>query len=460
MSEWFYLVGGAQQGPVDDEGLARLAREGTLKGDSMVWTEGMPEWRAASSVRSELFPAAAAPARREAPPAAGTARRAASARPATVTTGLSGNEMFCLHQKGFSAGELVIGNSVFSMGFVGGLGAALKTLVGGEVTQMTTVIHDGRRMAYDRMVAEAGQRGGVGITGVSSELVQHGNNIEFLSVGSCLHAEGAGPGEKVRFSTSADGQELYCQLDAGFEPLRFVFGNVAYSIGVGGGILGAVRRLARGEVPEYSDIFNRTRHLALERITTEAKAAGANAVVGIETSIIPFGGMQEMVMIGTASRHAGLPPERDRDPVTSDLTNQEMWNLVHMGWAPVRLVLGVSVYSLGLAGGLAAKLRGLVRGEIPELTSLIYDARENAIDHIRRDAAAAGAEDVVGIKTYIYELAGGLIEFMAIGTAVKRLSGLRTVSPQLPPQAIIIDKDTFVNAAESALGTNLNRPDR
>jgi len=456
MSEWFYLVGGAQQGPVDEDGLARLAHEGTLKRDSLVWTEGMPEWRPAGTVRAEMF-GAAAPPRREAPPAAGAARRAASARPATVTTGLSGNEMFCLHEKGFTAGELVIGNSVFSMGFVGGLGAALKTLVGGEVTQMTTIVHDGRRMAYDRMVAEAGQRGGVGITGVSSELVQHANNIEFLSVGSCLHAEGGAPHEKVRFSTSADGQELYCQLDAGFEPLRFVFGNVAYSIGVGGGILGAVRRLARGEVPEYSDIFNRTRHLALERISAEARAAGANAVVGIETSIIPFGGMQEMVMIGTASRHPALP---EREIVTSDLTNQEMWNLVHMGWAPVRLVLGVSVYSLGLAGGLAAKLRGLIRGEIPELTSLIYDARENAIDHIRRDAAASGAEDVVGIKTYIYQLAGGLIEFMAIGTAVKRMGEMRTASAQLPPQAVIIDKDTFVNTAEFAVGTNLNQPVR
>src|SRR5438552_3140291 len=132
---------------------------------------------------------------------AGTARpsgpRAAAARPATVTTGLSGNEMYCLHEKGLTAGELVIGNSVFSMGFVGGIGAALKTLVGGEVSQMTTVIHDGRRMAYERMVAEAKERGGVGITGVTSELVQHGNNIEFLSVGSCLHATGGGAAEQV-----------------------------------------------------------------------------------------------------------------------------------------------------------------------------------------------------------------------------------------------------------------------
>src|SRR3954467_12015354 len=87
--------------------------------------------------------------------------------------------------------------------------------------------------------------------------------------------------ERVEFSTSADAQELYCQLDAGFHPLKFVFGNVAYSIGIGGGIGGALRGLAGGEVPQFTDVFNTTRHLALERIRNEARAAGANAVVGI-----------------------------------------------------------------------------------------------------------------------------------------------------------------------------------
>src|SRR5262249_34526745 len=160
-----------------------------LKRDSLVWTEGMPEWRPAGTGRAEMF-GAAAPPPRGAPPPAGAAPPAASAPPAPRPTRPSRHEKFCPHRKSFPAPELLIGNSVFSMGFVGGLGAALKTLVGGEVTQMTTIVHDGRRMAYDRMVAEAGQRGGVGITGVSSELVQHANNIEFLSVGSCLHAEG------------------------------------------------------------------------------------------------------------------------------------------------------------------------------------------------------------------------------------------------------------------------------
>src|SRR2546422_9277903 len=97
-----------------------------------------------------------------------------------IMTGLSGNEIFCLHLKGFSPGELVIGNSVFSMGLFGSLAAAGRGFLGGEVPQITSVIHEGRLMAFQRMVAEANQRGGVGITGVTNELRTFHGNTEFL----------------------------------------------------------------------------------------------------------------------------------------------------------------------------------------------------------------------------------------------------------------------------------------
>jgi uncharacterized protein YbjQ (UPF0145 family) len=377
----------------------------------------------------------------------------------TVMTGLSGNEIYCLNQKGFQPGDLVIGNSVFSLGFLGTLGSGLRNLVGGEVTQVTSVIHDGRQLSYERLMAEAQKRGGVGITGVTSQIVQLGNTVEFLSIGSCLHA-GDTPTEQFRFSTSSDGQELYCELDSGFQPIKFVFGNVAYSIGVGGSLMAGLKALARGEVPQYSHVFNDTRHLALQRIAAEAQAAGANAVLGIRTSIVPFKGMQEMVMLGTASHHPSLPPEYAQSPITSDLTNQEMWNLVHVGYMPLKLLLGVSVYSLGLAGKITSAFKGLARREIEELSSLIYEARFNAISRIMQDANACGADDVVGIKTYVYELGGGLIEFMAIGTAVKRMPGIGTLSDSLPPQAIIDDKDTFINTAETAFGVDVSQKGR
>jgi uncharacterized protein YbjQ (UPF0145 family) len=360
-----------------------------------------------------------------------------------VMSGLSGNEMYCLSMKGFAPGELVLGNSVYSLGFLGNLGAGLSSMIGGEVAQVTQVIHEGRLQAFNRMLHEAQTHQGYGLTSVTSELKSLRGNVEFLSIGSCVR-RADGVKDQLHFSTSSDGQELYCQLDAGFIPMKFVFGNVAYSIGLGGGIVGGLKSLARGEIKQFSDVFNHTRHLALQRLVDDARLVGANAVVGIQTTVMPFRGIHEMMMTGTASRHPELPKEFDANPVTSDLTCEEMWNMVSMGFLPIKLVLGTAVYSLGFVGGLAAFFKSFSRGEVSELTTLIYEAREHAIGLIRDEAASIGADDVVGIKTHVHEL-GGLIEFMAIGTAVKRYGSLKTVSDTLPPQAIIRDKDTWIS---------------
>lgn len=368
-----------------------------------------------------------------------------------VMTGLSGNEMYCLHLKGFSAGDLAIGNSVHSLGFLGSLGAGMQSAFGGEVSQISQIIHDGRKQSYARMVKEAQDRGGIGITGVTSDLRHFQGNIEFLSVASCVH--GATPDSRDKFfSTSGDGQELYCQLDAGYDPIQFVFGNVAYSTGVGGGFMGALKSMGRGEIKEYSDIFNKTRHLALQRVVNEAKSVGANSVVGIETRVMPFQGIHEMFMMGTASRHEALPQEYTTNPITSDLTCQEMWNLANMGYAPLKLVMATSVYSLGIVGGLKAMFKSFTRGEISDLTSMVYNAREHALSMIKSEATTIGADDVVGIKTHIHEF-GGLLEFMAIGTAVKKLPNIATLTSTLPVQAIIKDKDTWISDDDNLFNT-------
>lgn len=101
-------------------------------------------------------------------------------------TGLSGNEIYCMALKNYAAGELVVGNSVNSMGFLGGISAAGKNVAGGEITQVTQAIEEGRLKAFERMVAEAKQDGAIGVTGVTSELKDFAGNTEFLFVGSCL----------------------------------------------------------------------------------------------------------------------------------------------------------------------------------------------------------------------------------------------------------------------------------
>ncbi len=377
-----------------------------------------------------------------------------------VMTGLSGNEIYCLHLKNMTPGELVIGNSVYSMGMLGNIGAGLRNMMGGEVTQVTQIIHEGRAQSFQRMQTEAQNHGGIGISGVTSELRHFHGNIEFLSVGSTVHAEnrpaGSGATEKLDFSTAHDAQELYCILDSGYVPRHFVFGNVAYSVGIAGGILGSLKSMGRGEVKEFSDIFNHTRHLALQRIVADANQYGANAIIGIETTVLPFQGVHEMMMTGTACHHPSLPPAGpNATPATSDLTAEESWNMGAMGYAPLKLVLGTAVYSLGIVGGFLAAMKSFSRGEVNELTSLIYDAREHAIGLIRQEAAAIGADDVVGIKTHINDM-GNLLEFMAIGTAVKKLPNLAPESAMLPPQAIIRDKDTWITS-DTNLFAGLNK---
>src|SRR5207245_1225273 len=182
--------------------------------------------------------------------------------------------------------------------------------------------------------------------------------------------------------------------------------------------------------------YNHTRHLALERLEAEAAERGCNAVVDIITRIIPFGvGVREMLMVGTGSHSAALgQPKR---PLTSELTGEELWNLTQMGYAPLRLVLGTSVYALGFAGGISAMFRSLSRGEVSEVTRLAYEARENCLAHIRNEAEDLQADGVIGIKVFVYEISRGLVEVMAIGTAIRRNRGVSTHSDQLIPQAII-----------------------
>jgi uncharacterized protein YbjQ (UPF0145 family) len=363
----------------------------------------------------------------------------------TVTTGLSGNEIYCLEQKGFLPGNIVVGNSVQALGFVGSIGSGFKAILGGEIDQITSLIREGRESAYHRMLVEAKANGASGITGVTSELIFHGSRIEFLSIGSAIHDRNKTNSARL-FSTSADGQELYAQLDVGYEPIGFCFGNSVYSLGIRQGLIGGIKTFKRGEIKEYSDLFNRTRHLALRRIMQQGNYLKADAVLGIQTSIIPISGVVEMIMIGTAARQTQTLEEKDSAIVTSDMTNVEMWNMVSRGYTPMRLVLGTSVYSLGFVGGMSSLFKSFVRGEISELTHLIYAAREQAIGLINDEAKAIGADDVVGVKTYVYQLGNGLIEFLAIGTAVKKAPGIHVLSEQLPPQAIIADKNTFYDS--------------
>lgn len=85
----------------------------------------------------------------------------------SVTTGLSGNEIFCLQLKNYSPGSIVVGNSVHSLGIIGSVGSGFKAMLGGELTQVTSLIEEGRETAYKRLLEEAVSKNATGITGVT-----------------------------------------------------------------------------------------------------------------------------------------------------------------------------------------------------------------------------------------------------------------------------------------------------
>ena len=129
-----------------------------------------------------------------------------------LLTGLSGNEIYCLAQKGYGPGNIVVGNSVHSLGFVRGITSGLKTLSGGEIASITQLIVDGRHAAINRLEQEAKDETCQGLTGVTSDLRKLSNLMEFIAIGSSVKsAETSGS----FFSTACTGQDLFCQIDAG-----------------------------------------------------------------------------------------------------------------------------------------------------------------------------------------------------------------------------------------------------
>jgi uncharacterized protein YbjQ (UPF0145 family) len=81
-------------------------------------------------------------------------------------------------------------------------------------------------------------------------------------------------------------------------------------------------------------------------------------------------------------------------------------------------VFGLVVRSRGLGGNLMAGLRSIAGGEIHEYTSLLEDARRQAVDRMVQNATLVGANAVISMRFDSSELAGTMSEIVAYGTAV------------------------------------------
>ena len=111
----------------------------------------------------------------------------------------------------------------------------------------------------------------------------------------------------------------------------------------------------------------------------------------------------------------------ERMVFTSDLSTSDFWLLLDMGYEPLGLVVGNSVFSIGVAGGLGAAMKGMSKGEVPQITELLYNARELALTRMKKEAEDLGADGIVEVKLKLeYMGGGGELEVTAIGTAVRK----------------------------------------
>jgi uncharacterized protein YbjQ (UPF0145 family) len=79
---------------------------------------------------------------------------------------------------------------VRSMGLVGGVGASLKALRRGEISQYTQLLEDSRRHAIDRMVENAGLLGADAIIAVRFDSSEIGNQFtEIVAYGTAVKVE-------------------------------------------------------------------------------------------------------------------------------------------------------------------------------------------------------------------------------------------------------------------------------
>ena len=147
-----------------------------------------------------------------------------------------------------------------------------------------------------------------------------------------------------------------------------------------------------------------------------------------------------------------LAEMREHHFFTSDLSVNEFLLVKEAGFQPLGLVMGSSIYHIGLQ-----PIRQGVSEELTTLTQALYSARELAMVRMEEEADALGADGIVAVRLTLNVHAWGanVIEFLAIGTAVKHATGRAFAAPTSRPFTSDLsgqDFWTLLNAGYRPLG--------
>src|ERR1700754_3037353 len=118
----------------------------------------------------------------------------------------------------------------------------------------------------------------------------------------------------------------------------------------------------------------------------------------------------------SARARLGRPQQSGRPLFTSDLSVNEFVLTTQAGFEPLGLVMGTCIYHIGVQPS-----RWSVSQELGVLSQAMYNARELAMARMESEADALGADGVIGveIRARSYALSADVMEFVAVGTAIK-----------------------------------------
>ncbi|MGH9121361.1 MAG: hypothetical protein ACRDYC_05365 [Acidimicrobiales bacterium] len=292
---------------------------------------------------------------------------------------LSVNEMVAIRQAGFEPCGLVMGSSVYQLGYNYGPGAYYQGSIGMGM-------------------------GGMGMGGMGMGMGMGGGGYV-----------GRFPGW-VRYYQPSGGAAW-----PGAGPM------------LGGGAWMGTTMMAwavNWERVVFEDGIEHASSLALDRALAECASLGGHGIVGTRLNFRYLEGMGptlEFTALGTAVRRRGAAPLSR--PFSSHLSGQELMKLMRAGMVPMALVVG--------AGSVATTLRGGYMGWGPTEIGPFGEATEQAwrIATERMTGRAGGAWAVLG--TTASSSTGGegeerVVTTVLTGTAVRRFDAGRWPDPPLP----------------------------
>ncbi|MDX6645593.1 MAG: hypothetical protein QOK40_1320 [Miltoncostaeaceae bacterium] len=230
--------------------------------------------------------------------------RLAQLRGGLFTSDLSVNEFLLVRQAGFDPLGLVVGSSIYHIGF-----QQSDWNKNQEMEVLSQAMYHARDLAMTRMEEEADQLDADGIVGVRLDIGRYewGSHLaEFIAIGTAVrHREGhlhRAPNGRP-FTSDLSGQDFWTLLAAGYRPVGMVMGSCVYHV-AHQGLRGWFRQVGQNmEMPNFTQALYDARELAMERMQAEAEAVQAEGIVGVQLSERSHGWgshVIEFFAIGTA----------------------------------------------------------------------------------------------------------------------------------------------------------------